>query len=87
MQAGLHYIDVLAPDEGGLVLHLVAYFKLSSPNQEEEERPLLVRATVRVDVEGEEVELRISKPFPSTRDTMLVIQHIERKLSPSSPSS
>ena len=86
MQAGLHYIDVLAPGDGGLVLLLVGYFKLCDP-REEEGRPLLVRGSIVIDVEVEEVEVKISQPFPSTRDPMLVIQHIERNFhSPSSPS-
>lgn len=52
MQAGHHYIDIQAPDQGGLQVSLVAYFKLHKSDDLEAQPWLLqgdsIMSTIRI---------------------------------------
>jgi len=73
MQAGHHYIDIQASDAGGLVVTLVAYFKLHNADNLSI-TPWLIQACASVDVGKGHVVLEFSKPVPSPADPAAAIQ-------------
>lgn len=78
MQAGHHYIDIQAPEQGGLQVSLVAYFKLHK-SDDLDAQPWLLQGTIVVDISKQTVIIEFSKPVPSPSDLQGSIQQLEAR--------
>jgi hypothetical protein len=78
LQAGHHYIDIQAPEQGGLKVSLVAYFKLHK-SDDLDAQPWLLQGTIVVDISKQTVNIEFSKPVPSPSDLQGSIQQLEAR--------